>query len=127
MLSYFWKSSSTAKENADPILALREALDEHEEFHMLNETTMKFDDFAHMRTICQRQAFRKADQSKEKYDKTRLEAFKGKDQQGYAKCVNEQLTALKECEKEMVREACTHLGIDGKVISASQNHHMQDQ
>ena len=58
MLSYLWKGKKDKPENANPELAMREALDEHGEFKTAADGTLEYEEFLAMKIICLRQACR---------------------------------------------------------------------
>lgn len=80
MLSYLWKGGKKSEklENANPELAMREAMDEHGEFLTNADGTLQWEQFLAFRSITMRQACREFEQFKEDLNKRKLEAFKTK-------------------------------------------------
>lgn len=81
MLSYLWKGGKKTEkvENANPELAMREALDEHGEFATNVDGTLQWEQFLAFRSIIMRQACREFEQFKDDLNARKLEAFKSKD------------------------------------------------
>mgnify|MGYP001189910006 CR=1 FL=1 len=59
MLSYLFGGKTTdKKENDNAELAMREALDEHQEFRIEEDGTMNFEDYIVLRAVINRQQLR---------------------------------------------------------------------
>ena len=85
MLSYLWKGGKKTDkvENANPELAMREALDEHGEFHTNLDGTLQWEQFLTFRSIIMRQACREFQPFRDDLNARKLEAYKNKDQPNY--------------------------------------------
>jgi len=125
MQSYFWKTDG--KENADPCLALRAALDKHSEFRMYDANHLEFDDFSHLRCIVLRQAIREFEATRKEIDAQRIKAFQNKDQNLYQTIFRSSNKKFHELQQGMVKEACDHLKMREEVFGASQKHYMEEE
>jgi hypothetical protein len=83
MLQYFFGNNGKSSENKDPVLALQEQLDLHENFEILSDGTMKFDDFIAFRCIIMRQMLRKHQPEKERLQVLALEHLKNNAERDY--------------------------------------------
>ena len=115
MLSYiFGKKDSDKPENADPELAMRDALDSHGDFKTKIDGTLEFEDFLVFRAIIMRQASRVFAPKKDALNDKKLEAFKSNDQNAYVKVFREGQQLFNQAIMGITQKACEWIELDVK-------------
>lgn len=92
-------------ENADPELAMRDAMDEHGDFKTEVDGSLLLEDFLMFRAIILRQACRMFEPVKEKLQVAKYEAYKAQDQQNYVRIFREGQEAYNKCIMHMTIKA----------------------
>jgi len=86
MLSYLWggkKAANAEKENDNPELAMRTAMDLHGDFNTRIDGTLEYEDFLVFRAIITRQAGRGFAAKRAELNEKKLVCFREKNQQEY--------------------------------------------
>ena len=121
MLSYlFGGKKSDKKENENAELAMREALDEHEEFHCEEDGCMNFDDYIVLRAVINRQQMRHCQAAKDKNVEKSVELFKKNSiSSEYAQNFGELQKLQAEAGKLMTEKACEWIDFELKNFMAT--------
>ena len=106
---------SGKKENENPELAMREALDAKDEFKILDDTTMDFADLCTFRCIVERQALRYNFEKNEANKKRSVELWKKNPlSQEYAQAFQDSFKCQADAGKHMTTAACEWIDWDLK-------------
>lgn len=129
MLSYLWggKKDEKKEENADPELAMREALDSHGDFATKIDGTLEWDHFLVFRAIIMRQASRMFEKKRAELNERKLEAFTNKDQPTYVKIFREGQAAFNQAIQHITKKACEWIELDLQNYALSTKAFMEDK
>ena len=121
MLSYlFGGKKSDKKENDNAELAMREALDEHNEFRIEEDGTMNFDDYIVLRAVVNRQQLRHMQAAKDKISEKSVELFKKSSiSNEYAQCFGELQKLQADSGKMITEKACEWIDFEFKNFMAT--------
>ena len=91
---------------------MQEQLDAHENFEVLSDGTMKFDDFIAFRSIILRQMLRKFNSDKERLAVQAIDFLKKNEERNYVTNYLEMTSKYSQALMEMTDAACKHLEFD---------------
>ena len=128
MLSYLFGKGKDAKtENADPELAMREAMDAHGDFNCKVDGTLEFEDFLVFRGIVMRQGCRLFEPKRVAMNAQKLEFYKNKDQQGYVQVFREGQAEFNKCIMFITEKACEWIELSLQNYNLSMKGFMEEE
>ena len=110
MFSYFFgKQEADAKEHEDPVQAMKDQLDNHGNFEVMEDGCMAINDLIVLRCVVYRQALRKYQPLKVKHSAAGQELLKAHEEREYVKNFLEMHGLYSTTLGEMAKKACEHL------------------